>query len=676
LVGIGTIPTVSRLEVEGTAKFIETIYIRSVSPQDSSLIIGYQRPSDGPSYINLVSDTVYTTYGLRLIRNSGQNGLGLILYRGTGGFTTQTEDGAPITFNIYSSEKFRIDSTGNVGIGSTSPNAKLRVVGNVWATNFTGSFSGSIPQLSSYFKQGGNSFGTTATLGTNDASALAFETNGSTRMTLDTNGNLGIGTSSPTAKLHVEGISFFNNTISSSNKIIVESSQPGIIFRESDQSGTTNRWIDVEGGTFRILQTNNAYSSFTNQFVINSSGNVGIGTSVPAARLHVSSSNSAYAFGVNAATKGVRFNIDNTGATIQGVDNTFASSYQPLGLGGSYLYFQIQGSEVVRVDTNGNLGIGTSVPTATLTAYKSAGNFIFDLTNATEGNFKLRTYNSGSSTINTKTFVQGLFYSTTLNSGINYYRGGGAYDGYMSFSTNGIERMMLDKNGNVGIGTTSPVQKFSVVGNIYLPQGHSITWNNGDCEIAGVSGYHLVFRTYTGVSMTEKMRITSDGNVGIGSTTPAYKLQVSGSIAPVGDNKFPLGNPSNRFSDIFAAQSTIGGLFETGLRTVGLGEYQTGTIVSWEVDKCVPSKVEEDELVMGVVKNGKDEPLILGAEPILVTGKVDVGDYIVTSNKKGHGKGVKRGNIFKKDLFGKVIAQALESGSGESYTIKAMIRKM
>ena len=44
--------------------------------------------------------------------------------------------------------------------------------------------------------------------------------------------------------------------------------------------------------------------------------------------------------------------------------------------------------------------------------------------------------------------------------------------------------------------------------------------------------------------------------------------------------------------------------------------------------------------------------------------------------KKGHGKAIKRGTLFKKDLFGKVIAQALESGVGESYAIKAMIRKM
>ena len=137
-----------------------------------------------------------------------------------------------------------------------------------------------------------------------------------------------------------------------------------------------------------------------------------------------------------------------------------------------------------------------------------------------------------------------------------------------------------------------------------------------------------------------------------------------------------MGSNANRFSDVFATQTTIGGLFETGLRTDGLGLLPTGTVVSWNVNGCEPCIKEEDEFVMGVVKNGKDEPLIMGAEPILVTGTVEMGDYIVTSNKKGHGKAVKRGNIFKKDLFGKVIAQALESGLGDSYVIKAMIRKM
>ena len=52
------------------------------------------------------------------------------------------------------------------------------------------------------------------------------------------------------------------------------------------------------------------------------------------------------------------------------------------------------------------------------------------------------------------------------------------------------------------------------------------------------------------------------------------------------------------------------------------------------------------------------------------------GDYIITSNIKGHGKGIDPQHIYSKQLFGKIIAQAIEDGDGESYTIKAMIRKM
>ena len=108
-----------------------------------------------------------------------------------------------------------------------------------------------------------------------------------------------------------------------------------------------------------------------------------------------------------------------------------------------------------------------------------------------------------------------------------------------------------------------------------------------------------------------------------------------------------------------------------------IGNNPTGTIVSWREDGLVPCDKNEDELVMGVIKQGKDEPIVMGAEPVLVTGKVDIGDYIVTSDKIGHGKSVKRGYLLKKNLFGKVIAQALEkSDDSDSCLIKCMIRKM
>jgi len=79
---------------------------------------------------------------------------------------------------------------------------------------------------------------------------------------------------------------------------------------------------------------------------------------------------------------------------------------------------------------------------------------------------------------------------------------------------------------------------------------------------------------------------------------------------------------------------------------------------------------------MGVSRHGNDEPIVIGAEYILVTGKGDEGDFLITSKKEGHAEAVKQGTIFKKNLFGKVIAQSLQDFDSESELIFAMIRKM
>ena len=103
---------------------------------------------------------------------------------------------------------------------------------------------------------------------------------------------------------------------------------------------------------------------------------------------------------------------------------------------------------------------------------------------------------------------------------------------------------------------------------------------------------------------------------------------------------------------------------------------ETGTIVVWRNGGLVPCDKSEDTMVMGVVKQGKDERIVMGAEPVLVTGDVKEGDFITTSTKSGHGKKLENGYLLKKEMFGKVIAQALEDSSGESSLIKCMIRKM
>lgn len=150
---------------------------------------------------------------------------------------------------------------------------------------------------------------------------------------------------------------------------------------------------------------------------------------------------------------------------------------------------------------------------------------------------------------------------------------------------------------------------------------------------------------------------------------------MTGSLLPEGDGAWDLGSDNNRWNDIHVVQTTVGAVFEVGLTTPGIEVLETGTVLVWKNGKLQPCSSKCDNMVMGVAKLGKQQPIILGAEPVLVTGAVKEGDYIVTSEKSGHGEAYK----FKRgsnNLFGKVIAQALESCEGDSNLIKCMINKM
>lgn len=184
----------------------------------------------------------------------------------------------------------------------------------------------------------------------------------------------------------------------------------------------------------------------------------------------------------------------------------------------------------------------------------------------------------------------------------------------------------------------------------------------------------LIFKDIIGEIQNKIIEVKDLACSSVGGYTP-------GSVIFAGSDGTLTENNSKFFWDNTALVLDVpavssGAFLENGLKSLDIGTLPHGTVVTWKDGRCVESYKSEDEFVMGVVKHGHDEPIILGAEPILVTGKVEEGDYLVTSNKDGHCMAVKRGIIFKKNLFGKVIAQALESSDKESNLIKAMIRKM
>ena len=128
-VGIGAAPGAFRLDVTGGGARILN------QGAASTLEIGSGTTTSQFAYIDFVTDTTYTDYGLRLVRdNAGANGVSQLVTRGTGDLRLVTQEAAPIGFHTANQERARIDSSGRLLVGtsttvSTLVDAGLQVQG-------------------------------------------------------------------------------------------------------------------------------------------------------------------------------------------------------------------------------------------------------------------------------------------------------------------------------------------------------------------------------------------------------------------------------------------------------------------------------------------------------------------------------------------------------------------
>ncbi len=512
-------------------------------------------------------------------------------------------------------ERMVLDLDGNLGIGTTTPLYKLHVDGDVvpvvdkaydlgkdalrWRNVFADT-------INTNYVTGGH-------WTESDIFSLHRINNAATDtlMTILDGGNVGIGTTTPSNKLNLveagdqarfsidtyhttynwRSVMDFRRSSSGTKGTLAVTSDTeelgainfqGVRSDNSNWAAGASIWATQNGtaGPVRVptdlhFATSDGINSPATRVIINKDGNVGIGTTTP----------------------DYQFQVENTGtaATMEvtrtdGADGLFKATATGVIIGArSYhnLIFNINNGPKMTLDTLGNLGIGTTTPLYKLHVDGDAVPVVdkaYDL-----GKDALRWRNVFADTINT-----------------NYVTGGHWTESDI-FSLHRINNAATDTlmtildGGNVGIGTTTPGKTLDVFGTAPAIRayssdagdysaistevgsevikimthgtGHTINrWGLsneggwGELRYSGTSGLAIgtlvAAPTIFGTTNLERMRIDENGNVGIGTTTPLYKLHLDGDVVPVVDKAYDLGKDALRWRNVFA--DTINANYVTG----------------------------------------------------------------------------------------------------------------
>ena len=333
------------------------------------------------------------------------------------------------------------------------------------------------------------------------ANTLALATNSAQRLTIDSSGNVGIGTTSPGQLLHINkstGTTLFKASVAGNSTIGLEIVKTG---------STTQSWRIVDGQTVNgKLEFYDVTDSAT-RMCIDGSGNIGIGTTSPNEKLEVSGDIqvTSGSIKVTGATPGVRFTdtADTGGYGHVGVNNSSGSlvmrSDDGNALSGTFMGFEVDSSERMRIDSSGRIGIGTTLQSDT---------------NSSGAGLKIETY---------------LHHNASYN----------IPEGYYAASLGEVQ----NTENKVWIAVSSHYARSSAVSaGLFLSAFHQDAGGSGcGSTIKNLkTGNALTFNTVTTAASTgnpavetERMRIDSSGNVGIGTTSPSFKLHLQDSSAVI-----------------------------------------------------------------------------------------------------------------------------------------------
>ena len=407
-----------------------------------------------------------------------------------------------------------------------------------------------------------------ATITNQNNANIVFGTNNAEKMRLTSTG-LGIGTSSPGSLLHLSSngpqIKLTDSDTGATHNLNGSSSVRNFDLQvdHSGSSGNPRFSVQIQGGLYYTqTKTDTVFNEESNDvdFRVESNGNasmlfvdgganrVGIGTSSPGATLEtIGTAGNNFKY----ATSGTYFSILPEAAN----GNVSLRFRANSGSAPDLIFKNDAASEVVRIQNSGNVGIGTSAPDGTLHVQNgSAGS----VTAYSGSNLTLEASGSNNflSFLSPANQNQGILFGDADSN----FRGQVQYshtNDYMGFFTSASEAMRITSAGSVGIGTSIVLAKLHVdSGNsgvtpsanadelfiegsansgITIASGTSSVGqimfaDSGDNDIGGISYNHNDNSMRFTAGAGERMAINGSGNVGIGTTSPSEKLEVSGTV--------------------------------------------------------------------------------------------------------------------------------------------------
>ena len=450
-------------------------------------------------------------------------------------------------FETANLERMRIDSSGNVGIGTSLPATTLDVNGNL---TLSGTGRRIIADMSDVTHANRLAFQTSVT---NGATSPFFIPNGTGNIASVVVANASDPTNSSYGQLVVNGTSdirvvsgaigtgtqlplTFNVNavermrIATDGKVGIATSNPAAVLQVNDSATTS---VGTTSGDFTEqfrFYGNNGNATHLSQYTVREANGSDWTTSGNRLQTRVDSTYMGWMqFNQNGAIAGISF-------------GTGTDTSSPLNV-----------PERMRINGSGQVGIGTNSPAAKL--HISGGNIVVQDTIPEIGLYSP----DGSS--------NQYFIGANISDAVD----GGFQIGSGANIASGTTHLTVRSSGNVGIGTSIPANPLDVlsarsdgnttVGATFVNPAPNIPNSGVELRLSGssvltryaaiqavatdsVNGHSLHFLTNAvGATPTEKMRITSSGNVGIGTSSPGEKLDVAGSIV-IDNNAYLYGENS------------------------------------------------------------------------------------------------------------------------------------